>query len=127
MMSGFRNKVGYASGMLGFRSGRARVLCATLPKPGPRTAYTELMARGWESKSVEAQQEEARQLPAEKRRPLTQAEAAKQRELEGLKLSQHRIAQELAAARDARRRSMLENALHDMQQKISSFDEGGSG
>ncbi|HET9406894.1 MAG TPA: hypothetical protein VFO39_06615 [Candidatus Sulfotelmatobacter sp.] len=79
------------------------------------------MARGWESKSVEAQQEELASKPAQKRSILTPDQAARQRELEGLKLSRNRIVQQLAAIQDPRRRTMLEKALSDLEMKIRAL------
>jgi hypothetical protein len=77
------------------------------------------VARGWESKSVEAQQAEAREKPGIRRPPMTAAEAALHREVEGLRLSRRRIVQELSAQHDSRHRKMLEQALADLDQKIA--------
>jgi hypothetical protein len=79
------------------------------------------MARGWESKSIEAQQEEAKE---KSRRPegkvLSPQQAARKRELEGLMLSRQRINEQLSAMQDPRRRAMLEQALRDLEAKINA-------
>ncbi len=77
------------------------------------------MARGWESKSVEAQQAEAVSTPAEFRQPLTPDQAAKQRQCEGLRLSRQRVLQQLQSAQNPRHRKMLEDALADLDTKLT--------
>jgi hypothetical protein len=78
------------------------------------------MARGWESKSVEEQQAEAatRTIPASKR--LSPQEAARARQLEGLRLSRQRVLQQLQNAHDPRLRQMLEHALADLDRQIQT-------
>ena len=77
------------------------------------------MARGWESKNIESQMEEARQ-PQEKRREMTPDERARVQEIEALRLSRRRVLQELERATAERHRAMLEKALDDLDQKIKS-------
>jgi hypothetical protein len=79
------------------------------------------VARGWESKSVEAQQAEASEKPSMRRPPMTPAEAARHREVEGLRLSRRRIVQELSLQQDSRQRKMFEDALADLEQKIAKL------
>lgn len=88
-------------------------------------AYNRRVARGWESKSVEAQQAEASEKPGLRRPPMTPAEAARQREVEGLRLSRQRIVQELSAQQNSRHRKMLEEALADLEQKIAKLAVDG--
>jgi hypothetical protein len=80
------------------------------------------MARGWESKSVEAQQE----LAAEKRTPekprLTPEDAARLREKESLRLSLQNVAQQLEHSHNTRYRSILEQARADLERKIKELD-----
>jgi hypothetical protein len=83
------------------------------------------MARGWESKSVEAQQAEASEKPGVRRPPMNPAEAARHREVEGLQLSRRRIVQQLSTQQDSRHRKMLEQALADLEQKIAKLAVGG--
>jgi len=77
------------------------------------------MARGWESKSVEEQQAEATPTFAEMKQALSPDQAAKQRQREGLRLSRKRVLQELQSAQNPRRRKMLEDALADLDAKLT--------
>ncbi len=92
------------------------------PKPLDRYIYNHDMARGWESKSVEAQQEEAKQATQRTSPALTPAQAARKRQLEVLKLSRQRVREQLASSPDARRRRMLENAMADLDQQIKMLE-----
>jgi DNA-binding ferritin-like protein len=76
------------------------------------------MARGWESKSVEAQQAEAADNKKESRARLTAEQAAQIRRREGLQLSRRRVLQQLEAAADPRRRDMLTAALAELDKQI---------
>ncbi|MGA7768049.1 MAG: hypothetical protein WCA27_17715 [Candidatus Sulfotelmatobacter sp.] len=77
------------------------------------------MARGWESKSVEAQQAEASEESAKPRPPMSAAEAAHWREKESLRLSRQRVLQQLEASTNPRHRKMLQDSLADLDQKLS--------
>jgi hypothetical protein len=77
------------------------------------------MARGWESKSVEQQQADAGAIPAEVKLPLSPDQATKQRQREGLRLSRTRIAQQLQSSPHPRHRQMLEEALADLDAKLT--------
>jgi hypothetical protein len=76
------------------------------------------MARGWESKSVEAQQAEAADNKKGSRRRLTAEQAVKVRQREGLQLSRKRVLQQLAGVTDPRRRDMLTAALAELDKQI---------
>lgn len=76
------------------------------------------MARGWESKSVEAQQADAAEPSARFRKKLTPEEAAHARERETLRLSRQRVLEQLDRPQDPRRRSALEKALADLNEKL---------
>lgn len=78
------------------------------------------MARGWESKSVEVQQEDAAVKPGPHRVAMTPPEAARNRELEGLRLSRQNILQQLERAHDPRHRRMLEEALAELQHRMDT-------
>ena len=84
--------------------------------------YTEKVARGWESKSVEAQQAEAGEKSTKKRIKLTPEEAARQRERENLQLSRQRVLQQLAVSQNPRLRKSLEAALSELDRKINHFE-----
>jgi hypothetical protein len=79
------------------------------------------MARGWESKSVEAQQDEAAERTASEKPHLTREEADQLREREALRLSLENIHQQLARGQNPRRRAMLEQALADLTRKIQAL------
>jgi len=77
------------------------------------------MARGWESKSVEAQQAEAGEKTSAPRSRLSPEEAANRRKLEVLRLSRQRIAQQLAIVQNPQHRKMLEDALAELDRKLN--------
>jgi len=79
------------------------------------------MSRGWESKSVEEQQAEARRPKGEAKPQLTPEQAAQQREKDSLQLSRKGVVQQIQTTRDARRRQMLEAALADLDAKLSQL------
>jgi hypothetical protein len=79
------------------------------------------MARGWESKSVEAQQSEAQEKQAESRPRLTAEAAARARQRETLRLSRQRVLQQLEKAKNPRHRSLLQSELVDLDHKIASM------
>jgi hypothetical protein len=87
--------------------------------------YTWTMARGWESKSVEAQQEEALNKPSGK--PLlTAEEAVRARELTNLHLSLKRVLEQLAVSEHPRHRTTLELAKNHLEREIESRQAQGS-
>jgi hypothetical protein len=75
------------------------------------------MARGWESKSVEQQQEEASSVKT-RGAPLTPEQAAREKRRQGLLLSRQRVLQQLEAASNPRHRQMLESALADLDAQL---------
>ena len=81
------------------------------------------MARGWESKSVEAQQDEAAQLSSESRIRLTPEQAARSREHENLRLSRQTVLQQIESSQHPRHRKVLQDALADLDQKLSQFEK----
>lgn len=76
------------------------------------------MARGWESKSVEQQQEEAASSRIKSARPLTPEEVAREQKKRGLELSRKRILQQLETATNPQHRQMLDAALADLEKRI---------
>jgi hypothetical protein len=83
--------------------------------------YNENVARGWESKSVEAQQAEASEKSGKPKLRLTAEAAARQRERETLRLSRQRVLQQLEASQNPRHCELLEQELADLDEKISRF------
>ena len=73
------------------------------------------MARGWESKSVESQIEDARAAPADVRTPEERERAVKR---SGLELSRRRVLHDLEAAQSPVRRASLEGALAFLDEEI---------
>jgi predicted alpha/beta-fold hydrolase len=80
------------------------------------------MARGWESKSVEGQQEEVAARITSTKPHMTREQADRMRETESLRLSLRNILQQLDRSRDPRRREMLEQAKTELQRKIEKLE-----
>jgi hypothetical protein len=79
------------------------------------------MARGWESKSVEAQQEEsARSRPA--RPPLTDEQRLVADRRRTLELTRARAAGDLARATSEQHRRMLEQAIQALDRQLAELD-----
>lgn len=81
--------------------------------------YNVAMARGWESKSVEEQQAEAKSVTQGPKVRLTEQELAKNRQKQGLVLSRNRVLQQLQSATSPAHRQMLELALADLDSQIT--------
>jgi hypothetical protein len=75
------------------------------------------MARGWESKSVEQQQEEFASNK-DKGKPLSSEQIAAEHERNGIELSRQHILQQLQVACNPRHRQILEAALAELDQKL---------
>ncbi len=80
------------------------------------------MARGWESKSVEQQQDEA-QAQQQGGNGGTPERAEQIRALQGLQLSRTRVLKQLETATNPRHREMLQAALADLEAKISEISD----
>jgi molecular chaperone GrpE (heat shock protein) len=80
------------------------------------------MARGWESKSVESQQD------AESREDRGPSVTPEQREAQqkraGLELSRRRVLQEIETTRSEARRASLEQALAFLDEEIANLGPG---
>jgi hypothetical protein len=81
--------------------------------------YNPVMARGWESKSVEAQQAEAQDKSTHSPKRLSPEQAAVARKKESLRLARQRVLEQLEQIRDPRHRQQLENALAELDGKLS--------
>jgi hypothetical protein len=79
------------------------------------------MARGWESKSVEAQQEDAASEQSLRRPRLTREQADRLREKESLQLSLRNVIKQLEGSSNSQRRDMLERAKSDLERKIENL------
>jgi hypothetical protein len=80
------------------------------------------MARGWESKSVEQQQEEMSERRQMNRAPISPAEQQRNRKREGLLLSRERLTRQLQAASNPRHRQMLEQSVAELNRQLSYFE-----
>ena len=80
------------------------------------------MARGWESKSVEQQQEEMSERRKTVRDPISPKQQQRNRKHEGLLLSRQRLTKQLQAASNPRHRQMLEQALAELDRQLASFN-----
>jgi len=78
------------------------------------------MARGWESKSVEAQQDEAARARTV-RRPLTDQQRADADRRRTLELSRARAADDLKKATSPNHRRMLEQALQALDEQLAKL------
>ena len=79
------------------------------------------MARGWESKSVEEQQSEARQESAP-RAQMTPEQMEGRRKRDGLILSRKSVQSQLNSATNPAHRQMLERALADLDRQIAQLE-----
>ena len=79
------------------------------------------MARGWESKSVESQQELAGNERGAHHRALSDDEKKVEREREGLLLSRARVMRQIEASNNERYTKVLREALNEIEQRIASL------
>jgi hypothetical protein len=80
------------------------------------------MSRGWESKDVESQQEEAAARRVAAREPALSAEQLRiHRERSVLELSRTRIVRELDATMNPRRQQQLRAALQHLDEKLAAL------
>ncbi len=79
------------------------------------------MARGWESKSVEQQQDAADTEQQKSGNGASPERAERQRALRGLQLSRARVLKQLEVASHPRHREMLQAALADLELRISEI------
>jgi hypothetical protein len=81
------------------------------------------MARGWESKSVEAQMENADgNQPTGAKQPLTDEDKKRQRERDGLKLSRAYVLHQMESSSNERYTETLRKALAEIEQKLAQLD-----
>jgi len=80
------------------------------------------MARGWESKAVESQQEQARRDTAgEKHRPLSEEERVRLQRRRTLELARARTAADLTRAATPAQQAMLERALGALDAELATL------
>ena len=78
------------------------------------------MARGWESKNIESQQEEASRRPPAAA-PLTPADQQRLARRQSLELARARAAADLSKATVAAHRRMLEQAIAALDQQLADL------
>jgi hypothetical protein len=84
------------------------------------------MARGWESKSVEAQMENASDAAASGAKPaLTGDEKKAQRERDNLKLSRAYVLHQIESSTNERYTESLRKALSEIEQKLARLGNAG--
>ena len=81
------------------------------------------MARGWESKSVESQQEDAAAIRASKP-DVDPEEAARRTERATVMLARTRALSDLQHACAAAHRAMLERAIEDLDERLRQLGGG---
>ena len=85
--------------------------------------YNQVVARGWESKSVEGQiaSFESERRVLSKQQP-TREQIERERKREALLLSRKRVLHDLEQARIPQRRKMLEASLAHLDAKLAELD-----
>jgi hypothetical protein len=82
-----------------------------------------LMARGWESKSVEGQIESFTDgRTSQVKKHVTSAQANLKREKESLRLARARVLRDLESTQNPRYRDILNAALADLESKLTRLD-----
>jgi hypothetical protein len=77
------------------------------------------MARGWESKSVESQIDDAKTQHSEGKPPLTDGEKHAKRERQNLILARARVLHLLDTSANERYKELLRKELSELEKKIS--------
>lgn len=79
------------------------------------------MARGWESKAVEAQMEEAERAPGESRQRVPE-DAEKQNRRNTLRMTRSRLAEQLQNTRSVAHRQMLHQSLRAIDEELATLE-----
>ena len=79
------------------------------------------MARGWESKNVEDQQEQAKMATTGTKMQNDPQEQERNRKKRGLELAMAKINTDIANARDERHKQMLESAKADLDRQLKTL------
>jgi len=79
------------------------------------------MARGWESKSVEQQQEEKAEAHQSPLVPRTPEQKSRERKRQSLLLSRQRLTQQLQAANHPRHRQMVTDSIAEVDRQLSEL------
>jgi hypothetical protein len=81
------------------------------------------MARGWESKSVEQQQEERSAQQNNVHSPVSPEQQQRNRKRDGLLLSRQRLTQQLQTACNPRHRQMLEQSIAELSRQLATLEQ----
>ena len=81
-----------------------------------------IMARGWESKSVEQQQAEMSERYKPTRPQLSPELRERDRKRQGLLLSRSHLSRQLEVAANPRHRQMLTDAIAELDRQLSSLE-----
>jgi hypothetical protein len=81
------------------------------------------MARGWESKSIEAQQAEASESAKKPSTRLSKEQQEHLRQAEGLQLSRKNLVHQLEKVSNPRHRQMLEDSLAELDRRLADLNE----
>ena len=92
---------------------------------GAACAYNEDMARGWESKSIEAQIDEAESLRSADPENVPDPDTLKLiRKKESILLSRIRVVRDLKSVQNPRYKAQLNKALHDLDAQLATIAGG---
>lgn len=80
------------------------------------------MARGWESKSVEQQQDAMLERSKPARPALSPEQRERDRKRQGLLLSRSHLSRQSEAATNPRHRQMLTDAIAELDRQLSSLE-----
>lgn len=84
------------------------------------------MARGWESKSVENQMEEAQRSQGDVERQIQAPEERERiRRIESLKLERSRLTEQLKRARSQTHQRMIQQSLNAIEAEIAALSATG--
>lgn len=81
-----------------------------------------IMARGWESKSVEQQQADMVERRQPARPPLSPEKREHERKRQGLLLSRTHLSRQLETAANPRHRQILADAIAELDRQLSSLE-----
>lgn len=81
-----------------------------------------IMARGWESKSVEEQQALASSTKPSSGARLSHEQTNRLREIQGLRLSRQRILQQVQVSKNPHHLQMLRSALADLEDQLRRLE-----
>ena len=94
---------------------------AQVPDFDRQSSYNGGMARGWESKAVEAQIESAETSNQEASQE-DSPDPERMRRQQALQLSRSRVLQQLEVSQNPRHREMLNQALADLEARLAKFE-----